>query len=223
MLHGESFSFFFFYAPTSALFCFSQSYLLGLSGARTRVELGCAPHWEGRGWAPTILCKGQSGAPGERMTKVRHGPLPSMSQPDCVPFWHCTQGRSLCLLGLSPSKQLVISACAQIGMVSSWSHTNSLFCCCLIVNHLTGRVNNCGLLYPHPEGSQVILLHITGHRWAAWQTSLGSQSEHKQDEFAFTHHCHLCPAWFVKLTEGHAVLKETKEKICFRGVNGAWW
>lgn len=113
------------------------------------------------------------------------------------------------------------STCAQTGMVSSRSHTNSLFCCCLIVNHLNGDVSNSAFLYPHPERSQVILLHTTGHRWATWQTSLGSQSERKQDEFAFTHLCRLCPAWFAKLMEGHAVLEETNEKICFHGVNGA--
>lgn len=117
-----------------------------VSGARTRVELGCAHSWEGRRWAPAILCKYQSGAPGERMTRGRHGRLPSISHPNCIPLWCCTQGRTLCLLGLSPSKQLVISACAQIGMASSWSHINSLLCCCLILNLLTGGVNNCGLL-----------------------------------------------------------------------------
>lgn len=105
-----------------------------------------------------------------------------------------------------------LTTCQLTGTVSSWNHTNSLFCCCLIINHLNEHVNNCAHLYPHPERSQVILLHTIAHGWATWQTSLGSQSECKQDEFAFTHHCHLCPAWFVKLMEGHAVLKEIKEK-----------
>lgn len=176
---------------------------------------------ERRPKAPTILCKCQSAAPGERTTKCRHGPLPSISHPDLVPFWCCTQGRSLCLPGLPFPPNNWLFQHVLTGMVSLWSHTNSLFCCCLIVNHLNGQVNNCALLHPRPERSQVILLHTIGHRWATWQTSLGSQSECKQVEFAFTHHCHLCPAWFVKLMEGHVLLKETKEKNCFHGVNGA--
>lgn len=125
----------FFDAPTSALFCFSQSHILGLSGAGNRVELGCAPLWEGRGErrpkAPTILCQCQSAAPGERTTKGRHGPLPSISHPDCVPFWCCPQGRSLCLLGLPHPQNNWLSQHVLTGTdFSSPGHTNSLFCCC---------------------------------------------------------------------------------------------
>lgn len=133
VLHGESFSFFSFSVlpplPWSAFLS-----LLGLSGAGNRVELGCAPGTgegnKGRPKAPTTPRKCQSAAPGERMTKGRR--CPSISYPDCVPFWCCTRGRSLCLLGL-PTPQNTWLFQHVLRQARSWSHTNSLLCCCLIV------------------------------------------------------------------------------------------
>lgn len=163
-------------------------------------------------------CPGREDNKGQAWSTPQH--LPSR----LCPFLVLSSGKELVFAGLAtPSKQLVISACADRHGLQLAGPYKLLVLLLLIVNHLNGHVNNCALLYPHPERSQVILLHTMGHRWATWQTSLGSQSKCKQDEFAFTHHCHLCPAWFVKLMEGHAVLKETKEKNCFHGVKGEWW
>lgn len=139
-----------------------------LSGAGNRVELGCAPHWEGRGWEGTQstnhpeqmpkCCPRREDGKGQARPAPQH--LPSRPCPLLVLY----SGKEPVFAGLAnPSKQLVISAGAQTGTVSSGSHTKSLLCCHLIVNHLNGDVNNCALLYPLPERSQVLLLHTVGH------------------------------------------------------------
>lgn len=94
------------------------THLIGLSGDEDRVELGCAPHWEGRGWKETQSTNHpvqmSKCCPRREDNKVQAWSTPQHLPSRPCPFLVLYSGKEPVFARLAiPSKQLVISACAD--------------------------------------------------------------------------------------------------------------